>query len=320
VALGLGTALGLGLQVPAYGAAEAPVATILRILPLDSNPATGIRILRHGKALPSVAARTPLMIGDEIFVADARTVLIVYMTASTETFQVHKSTRAPPATEFPDWVVPDPGVPGVAPPVFVRLFHWWLDEPQAELAEQPAGARGSGQVCYNTAKTNAPTPFEVPLLMADHSNLVAGRRALFVVWRGGVSPFDVRLAVAGTGQRIAATHVDGACQGRLAQVDLEPGRYRLSVTDALGIVSEQDDLRVVPAGPALPPELVTSNLPQNAVTLYSATWLLHQEKLSWAFEALQRVDSLDCQVPAVRGWLTERGASTPCATPAKPAP
>ena len=302
------------------------VGMIARITTPDGDPNPDVRIVRSGNALAHVGQQTPLMPGDQVFVGDNRTLVVVLMFGSTEAITIRNRARSntgdtgaasrgmPNVTA--DWIVPDPGIPGASSSL-ARWLGPLLKELDPALSLYPAGARGLNNVCYNDFQTNVPTKFQVPLIMAQQSYLLSGRRALLVVWQGGVPPFDVRLSAAGSDSVIQEAHVQDTCEVRFQLVDLEPGQYRLSVTDARGAVDAQDDLRVVEHGPSLPRELSKAELTPETLALYSATWLLREDGRSWAFEALQRVASLDCSSAAVQEWLRERGQSRPCSIPSK---
>jgi hypothetical protein len=300
-----------GLPRSAAAAPTAYVAYIVRIV-TTQQPSSAVRVRRSGVALSVVGDRTGLIKGDEVFVLDERAVLVVRMLGSGETVMVRKVTRPGGAA---DWLVPDPGVGG-APPTMLDWFISLLEGPESSLAVFPAGARGLGEQCHNPEKTNTPTPFTVPTLVVPQSYLVAGHQTLVVAWQGGVAPFDVRLSSADDGREVAMMHRINDCAARFPSPGLKPGRYRLSVTDALGVQDEQDDLRVVLAGPPLPTELSTADLSGEGRILYGANWLVHVDQGRWAFEALQQVASLDCHVAAVQGWLRQWGAAGLCSSAA----
>jgi hypothetical protein len=168
--------------------------------------------------------------------------------------------------------------------------------------------------CYNqTGRTNQPTVFEVPILASDRSLLLAGRREVFVAWRGGAPPFKVTLADAATnGVRAQRVDVRRTCAVYLPGVELNPGRYRLTVTDANNVDVQEDNLFVVAEAPAEPRELHDADLPAESHRLFTATWLGLWDHGRWAFEAQQRVASMDCRSASVQDWLRQWGRSTSC--------
>jgi hypothetical protein len=161
------------------------------------------------------------------------------------------------------------------------------------------------------ALTRDISPLVVPALAGPQANLVAGRRALYVAWTGGVAPFSVQLAAA-DGREVALRSAVEAHSTRLPAADLSPGQYTLRVRNRAGhrIEGIRDDAVFVVADgtlPALPDTLKHPSLSDEARTLFYADYLTAQEDGRWTLEALQRVAALPGQSAAVRQWLLRYG-------------
>lgn len=155
-------------------------------------------------------------------------------------------------------------------------------------------------------------PLALPALVAPQANLVAGGRALYVSWTGGVGPFSVQLLNAAEGREVASQANIERHWVRLPVAELAAGNYTLWVRNRAGYRVEgirEDGLAVVApsALPAMPDVLKSAGLPDEARTLFYADYLAGQDDGRWTLEALQRVAALPGQSPAVRQWLHRYG-------------
>jgi hypothetical protein len=307
---GLSAALsGLSFAESPQTDADRTVAYIDHIIPSDARLAdiatiTGKDIERRLKDNP-----VKFRLGDQIAVTRQDAVVMVRLLATNET--VVLTTKDKPLT------FKQSAVPGLLGPVVPWLIGVLQGSDQAgDSKTTTTASRGVNTgPCYNeTRKTNEPVMFRIPILAASRSVLAAGNRAIFVSWQGGVPPFSVTLSAAETGRILAQTDgVRGTCAAYLPRIDLGPGHYHLTLTDAQNVKEQEDNLFVVAEAPAEPRELRDANLPEDARQLYAATWLGVLDSGIWAFEAQQRVAAMDCRSAAVEDWLRQWGSSTPCA-------
>ncbi len=286
--------------------ADGIVAYIDQIIPPNYRLGDVAKMNRNGNARPMTDNPVTLLPGDQIVVTRPGVVVMVRTLATNKSIAVNKSES---------YTVPRPAVPGLAGAVsawFVGVLRG-ADQTGDSNTITASRAVNTGR-CYNeTGKTNEPVTFRIPILAASRSVLAAGNRAIFVSWQGGVQPFSVTLSTAETGRILVKTvGVRGTCSVYLPRTDLQPGQYRLTLTDADNVKEQEDNLFVVARAPAEPGELRDANLPEEARQLYAATWLAVLDHGTWAFEAQQRVAAMDCQLAAVEDWLRQWGSSTPC--------
>jgi len=250
--------------------------------------------------------------GDRIAVTRQDAVVMVRKLATNETIAVTFAMTKAEAYKIPQSAVP--GLPGSVWAWFIGVLRGSDQAGDSKTATTASRGVNTGS-CYNeTGKTNEPVTFQIPILAASRSVLAAGNRAIFVSWQGGVPPFSVTLSAAETGRILAQTvGVRGTCAAYLPSIDLGPGHYHLTLTDAQNVKEQEDNLFVVAEAPAEPRELRDANLPEDARQLYAATWLGVLDSGIWAFEAQQRVAAMDCRSAAVEDWLRQWGSSTPCA-------
>ncbi|WP_034925475.1 hypothetical protein, partial [Candidatus Accumulibacter vicinus] len=160
--------------------------------------------------------------------------------------------------------------------------------------------------CANTESTEYPTRFDAPLLRASQSLLSAGRRSLYVAWRGGLPPFRVTLWREGNPTLIADLGSLKGCEAFLPQADLTAGHYRLEITDRRSYVfSEPILLVVVNAHPPQAPVMTDSA--GVAAWLAQAQWLAEQDHGLWRFAALQDVAARLGELPEAEAWITRNG-------------
>src|SRR5439155_12340308 len=129
--------------------------------------------------------------------------------------------------------------------------------------------------------------FALPGLTAGGESLTAGRRELLVRVVGGVAPYRVELRDAG-GLVVAAKAGDNHAVV-LPGVELKPGPYRLTVTDASPRTVTADITTI--AGPA-PLDPAFADMPDPEVRAAAAATALAQgHPGNWAFEAEQILHS-----------------------------
>jgi hypothetical protein len=254
-----------------------------------------------------------LLPGDQIVITRPGAVVIVRKLATNEIIAI--GTDATSLT----YKLPQPAIPGLPKSVLAWFEGALRGANQASDSNAMVTSRAVKGPCYNeTGKTNEPVEFRIPVLVASRSVIAAGNRSLFVSWQGGVPPFSLTLSAAQTGTIVAQTaDIRGSCAAYLPRTELRPGQYRLTLTDAHNIKEQEDSLFVVDEAPTEPRQLRDANLPEEARSIYAATWLAAWDRGSWAFEAQQRVAAMDCRSAAVQDWLQQWGSSIPCAE-AKP--
>jgi len=294
--------------VPRASANPAAVAYLKAIIPKDAKIGDVLRVVRGGKDQSLAEPLPDLQAGDRLFVKHGAVRILILGTGQVKTI-----AQGDGGGSQPDFIVPEAvsqGLTGKAL-AFIKAL---MSDPDRSGTVVPV-TRGSGEFCYNLTLSNEPKPFAIPVLFAERPALSAGKRALFVSWTGGRPPFDIELVDRVRNKKIAGANVKQECSARLPVVDIAPGRYRLSITDANGSVLLEDDLTVSTLPPAMPRELAKSSFPEEARQIYFATWLASLESGRWAFEAEQRVSQLDCHSVVVREWLDRWGSAPACDTP-----
>ena len=316
------------IALPASAASPADagefVAYVDRAMPERTQLADVVKVRRQGQWQSIAKDRYGLKAGDELFVTQPGTVIIIRILATNERIPVRQSADAAGAHSSPDWTVPaGAGLPGAVADWF---WHFVQGAERTEGQTQIAASRGTGHTsqpaagrsgaCYNeTGKSDEPVQFRVPIRTATGSTIVGGNRAIFVSWQGGAQPFSVALSRAETGQTVAETNgVRGVCAVYLPRAVLTQGTYRLTVTDG-NHVKEQQAVAVVADLPGAPVELRQANVPEEARQLYTATWLSLLDGGKWALEAQQQVAAMDCRSATVQDWLRRWGGLAPCGGP-----
>lgn len=129
-----------------------------------------------------------------------------------------------------------------------------------------------------------------PLLDADVATLAAGQRALVLPWSGGVAPYALSIASDDPVLELASLP---AAELPRQDLDLTPGDYTLTITDANGTEIERD-IEVVPAEelPKAPDDPGLARLPAEYRTLAQAGWLSQQEDGRWRWEAYLELQTL----------------------------
>ncbi len=304
------------MALPAAAAAPSDpgeyVAYLDRAYPERIPLAEAARVRRHGEWQSVAKEHYGLKAGDELFITQPGTVVIVRILATSQRIPVGAAGTVAGGDPVPDWTVPaGPGLPGVVATWFRNFLEGSEHTPgRTQLAASRGAATGA---CFNEAgQTDEPNPFRVSALTAAGSVLVAGSRPVLVSWRGGAQPFSVALSQEGAKETVVeATGVRSVCAAYLPPVSLRPGHYRLTITDG-NHAKIQKTLLVIADPPGLPAELREVNLPEEARQLYAATWLALLDDGKWGFEAQQRVAALDCRSAAVQDWLRQWGSPVPC--------
>jgi hypothetical protein len=123
--------------------------------------------------------------------------------------------------------------------------------------------------------------------------LLSGARRLRVSWRGGIAPFDLRLATA-RGETLAEVSSLDEFAAALPELSLRPGSYTLQVSGggapellALAVVDE-DHL------PDTARQILALDVPDEIRFGYLALYLSTED--SWRFEALQLAHRYDLEV------------------------
>lgn len=309
------TALILALLAPSASArADDYTAFLEGVFPAGPPPGGLVRIERHRQGVPVSPGKTLLKPGDKIILLRADALVTIRdLTSNTQTPVRHRKGRL---GRDPDLTVPSAelgSLPEHAAAWFVAVVQ---GANQAREKVRFAGSRGPlDDQCRETAGPE-PTvmPFEAPMLDGGPLWIAAARRSVFVAWRGGRAPFTVTLASQSGGEMFPPVRVDASCSVRLPPVDLQPGAYRLAVTDADGVsIASADSVEARADLPQAPPELSASSS-ATARRLQVATWLESLPERHWRFEAIQQVSELACASPAATAWLEPWGRPA-CAAP-----
>jgi hypothetical protein len=289
------------------------IAFIDQVIPEGARLSDVARIRRNGSDVGISANSISILAGDQIYMRRDDAVLVIRMLATNSMVLVRK--LAPNSdTKAADWTAPTPPVEGLP----VRWAGWFFaalkGADNSGGGSALAASRNGQGSCYNdTGKTNEPTTFQIPILRAQRSLLVAGARSLYVSWRGGSPPFTVTLSAAdGTTVIARRDRILDACAAYLQPTNLTPGRYRLSVLDANNVKEQEDDLFVTKDQPPSSLELKQAQLTDEARAIYMATWLTTVDGGEWGFEAEQRVASLRCKSAAAQEWLRQWGGTLRC--------
>lgn len=140
--------------------------------------------------------------------------------------------------------------------------------------------------------TRGDEPLDLPLLWADDNFVVEGERPLVVGWVGGAPPFAVEIAPRSGGALVAQ---DGVSEqvSEPVMVDLAPGLWVVSVTDAAGKVVD-GVFTVVSASevPEAPPDDGLGDMPEVLRESAEAAWLAEQDEGNWMYEAYLRAGAL----------------------------
>lgn len=149
----------------------------------------------------------------------------------------------------------------------------------------------------------------IPLLKNKNNFLRAGTRSLYLAWRGGVPPFDVK--VFASGQKGALV----ACRDELMSRDvvfesvlLVPGKYRVAVGSANGLL-HHSYFTVVEVGAVQSPpmELMSSSEQGPPLSILQAIWLASQASGTYRFEAYQQLANLTTEYPETKPLLDKLG-------------
>lgn len=151
--------------------------------------------------------------------------------------------------------------------------------------------------------------FQLPILSSERSNLVAGRRSLYVAWAGGKPPFRVVLTRGSATEVVAEIKNVADNHARLPEVDLRPGQYSLAVVNTPGEgdmpVLQEDNLFVVDQAELPPPPAALGNakLGKQEADLLYCLYLEGYPGGLWAFEAMQRAANTANVSSGAKEWL-----------------
>lgn len=151
--------------------------------------------------------------------------------------------------------------------------------------------------------------FDLPVFASDRSNLVVGKRALFLTWVGGRPPFRVVLVRITSGEVLAEVHGLADNSVRLPEIDLQPGQYSLGVfntpEDGSPPGLREDNLFVVEATrlPQPPAAIAGAGLSKAEEELLYGYYLEGSPNGLWTFEAMQREAGIQDTLPAAKSWL-----------------
>ncbi len=164
-----------------------------------------------------------------------------------------------------------------------------------------AGVFHDAESDYNTQSTTSAVsrggPFTphiaMPLLGQDDQRVVAGNRALALVWAPGKAPYTVTVALAGAASTlVSATSETNTV--RLAAASYAAGSYVVTVRDAKNVAGEKR-FTVVPES-ALPAPtadeaaiLADPATPADVRAAFDAARLMNDSSDAWRLEAYQRV-------------------------------
>lgn len=302
------------LFLPAAGALSAPlpVAYVEPSYP-DRNLADLIVVKRLGAPQLLRGRSFDLEPGDQIFVQSKGIIVTVRYIATNAVVRVGHSDRNGPNQA--DLTV-GPSSIQTLPDQIRAWFEEQLSSADHDGKPTPLASKGivPTHTCFNeTGRTDDPTRFDIPILAADKSQIVAGERALYISWQGGARPYSITLAEAETGRVVVqTTGVHEDCSARLPQTSLQSGRYTLTLTDANNVQLQLNTLVVMPVAPDMPAQLKAAALTEDTRQLYFATWLSVVDNGEWAFEAEQRVSAMDCRSQAVQDWLKRWGGGLSC--------
>jgi hypothetical protein len=308
-ALAVAGAIAIGL--PANGAPIAYVAFVNQVFPSNAR----FHVERDGHALPVTEHNANLAAGDRLYVDSPDALITVRYIANNSLVTVRRSARRGSAEEA-DLTVGAPALQGLTG-VVLAWFEGELsgaDQGGHGLTSTLTRGGGSTGSCYNeSGRTDDPTPFSIPILGAERSEIAAGDRSIFISWRGGAAPYTVTLSDAQTGTAVARSdNIRDGCWVRLPARRLAEGRYALAVVDGNGSKEEETGLFVVDVAPSMPQTLRDAQIDDNVRNLYYATWLSAIDKGEWAFEAQQFVAGMDCRSSAVQDWLRRWGDAPTC--------
>lgn len=241
--------------------------------------AEDITIRRGGKPISVIRFKT-LHEGDSVFVTNATRVEI----------RLGEGTQSVTVTEknSPYRVVRVGEVPGARSKLLSWLRSIVLSSVgKADLA-QPRLVIAASRSAGGTQE-----PLSVPLFERPEYLLVAGKRNLHFAWHGGLPPYVLRLSDKQSG--VVLAEINGVQDKRtmFASVDIPPGVYLLSISDArneqrlqrIGVVSEV----------ALPVRQGVNDmgLPVDVRALYNAAWLTGQQNGQWRLESYQQLMALN---------------------------
>ena len=164
-----------------------------------------------------------------------------------------------------------------------------------------------------SAVTTRKDDLQLPIFAAPQSKIVEGRRSLFVSWSGGNAPYTLRLQKYGADLVLAQVQVANKTHATLPALDLEPGRYRLTLSETTpaGTISQlvEDSIFVVSKNqaPALPRELQNARLQPDEIAIVYVMYMEGLGKGEWAFEAMQHANENFAKSAWLQDWMLGYG-------------
>jgi hypothetical protein len=183
----------------------------------------------------------------------------------------------------------------------------WLTRQQVDGVDRP--------VISLVTRGEPIPPISLPLAPGEKARLRAGTYPLYLAWRGGEPPYQVRLTTADGKELLKQSNITapgGNTQPfKTAPLDLAPGQYQLIISDALRqtrIAVEVLPTTALPTPPATLRAVDTADIRQTL----EALWLASQGE-AWRLEAYQQVMPLEGQHRPARllRYSLEKGEALP---------
>ncbi len=222
-----------------------------------------------GYAIERGHAEVPL---EKLMLLHGGDVVIVNDSAGEITLVDQANTRhVLSADESPFSVPESEPSPGLLSNVRAWVESWWNTRGNQSTTTTTAVSKGGLDPVF-VGNTN------------HMAKLLSGDRRLQVSWRGGIAPFDLRLASA-TGETLAELSSLNESAAALPEVSLLPGRYSLQVSG--GGAPDSVILSVVRKDqlPDTAQQILALDVPDEVRFGYLALFLSTED--SWRFEALQ---------------------------------
>ncbi|EDN67368.1 secreted protein [Beggiatoa sp. PS] len=240
-------------------------------------------LIKRGQQKIPVRLFTVLQVGDEISVTKKQHTITINLRGGTHTVQVtleNSPFKINDANQVPE-----------------RLNNLWTWTRQY-LSEWQKFTQSVTSYDNQTVSEQPKKPI-VPLLanVKSMAALVAGKRALYLQWAGGKSPYQI-LVLKRHNRLLSNTSIMPQIKTEI--IDFQANKsYRIMVIDADG-QSSIAGFRVVTAiqQPIFPEIFKEANLPENFRQTLQATWLAMQENGKWVFEAYQQIAQLTDYYPA----------------------
>jgi hypothetical protein len=152
----------------------------------------------------------------------------------------------------------------------------------------------------------------LPVFTSERSNVVAGKRSLFVPWSGGKAPFTVRIVSREKGKVVGERRGIRSQSVWFEQIDLPEGRYTLIVEpegatpQAKGFNAVvEENLYAVPTStlPAWPASVDVSGLTSAEVGYLRGLHLASLGNGEWFYEGVQYAAHATADLPAAARWV-----------------